>query len=152
MATDVSEKALAVARRNADALGLADLVQFAESDLLGAFLSHHGDAGADFDTRAFDLVVSNPPYVSLEEAELLPREVREHEPATALFSEEEGLEVTRRLLEEARAALVAKGWIVLELGYNMAGRVQALVGDAWTNVEVTNDLAGIPRVLAAQKK
>ena len=47
---------------------------------------------------------------------------------------------------------LAMGWLVLELGYQMAGRVQALLGDAWADVEVTNDLAGIPRVLAARKK
>src|SRR3972149_6806934 len=73
-------------------------------------------------------------------------------PAAALFSEGEGLEVTRRLIEEARGALVPKGWLVLELGYDMAGRVQALLGDAWAEVEVTNDLAGIPRVLAAPER
>lgn len=152
VATDVSDDALAVARRNAETLGLSARVQFVQSDLLETFLSHHGHAGADFDTRAFDLVVSNPPYVSPGEAERLPREVREHEPAAALFSEGEGLEVTRRLIEEARGALVPKGWLVLELGYQMAGRVQALLGDAWADVEVTNDLAGIARVLAARKK
>jgi len=152
VATDVSEDALGVARRNAETLGLSARVQFVQSDLFEAFLSHHGHAGADFDTRAFDLVVSNPPYISPGQAERLPREVREHEPAAALFSGDEGLEVTRRLIEEARGALVPKGWLVLELGYQMAGRVKALVGDAWAEVEVTNDLAGIPRVLAARKK
>ncbi|MBI4467163.1 MAG: peptide chain release factor N(5)-glutamine methyltransferase [Acidobacteria bacterium] len=152
VATDVCEKALSVARRNTEGLGLAGRVQFVQSDLFEAFFGHHGHVGADFDNRAFDLVVSNPPYVRPEEADRLPREVREHEPPTALFSADEGLEVTRRLIEEARGALVPKGWLVLELGYGMAERVKALAGDAWTNVEVTNDLAGIPRVLAAQKK
>jgi len=159
VASDVSPDALAMARRNAAALGLADRacpersrrVQFVESDLLHAFLSHHGHAGANFDTRAFDLIVSNPPYVSPEEAAQLPREVREHEPAAALFSEGEGLEVTKRLIEEARGGLVPKGWLVLELGYQMAERVKALLGDAWAEIEITNDLAGIPRVLAARK-
>src|SRR3989304_1997246 len=136
-------------RRNAETLGLSGRVQFVQSDLFEAFLSHHGHAGADFDTRAFDLVVSNPPYISPGQAERLPREVREHEPAAALFSDDEGLEVTRRLIEEARGALVPKGWLVLELGYEMAERVKALVGDVWAEGEVTNDLAGIPRVLAA---
>lgn len=151
VATEISDEALTVARLNAAALGLTGRVQFVQSDLLHAFLSHHGHAGADFDTRAFDVVVSNPPYVSPEEAARLPREVREHEPAAALFSEGEGLEVTKRLIEEARGALVPKGWLVLELGYEMAERVRALVGDAWADVEITNDLAGIPRVLAARK-
>jgi len=151
VATDISDDALILARANAEALGLAGRVRFVKSDLLEAFMSHHGSPAADFDTRSFDLVVSNPPYVSPDEADHLPREVREHEPAAALFSPDDGLEVTRRLIEQAQVALVRSGWIVLELGYNMAGRVRALLGEGWTHVEITNDLRGIPRVLAAQK-
>ena len=151
LATDISEEALGVARRNADALGLASRVRFLHGDLLGPFLSHHGVPEADFDTRPFDLVVSNPPYVGREEAERLPPEVRDHEPPQALFSDGEGLAITRRLIEQSRVLLAGGGWLVLELGYQMAGRVKALLGDAWAQVEITNDLAGIPRVLAAQK-
>jgi release factor glutamine methyltransferase len=151
LATDISEDALALARANADALGLAHQIRFIQSDLLAVFLSHHGSPAADFDTRAFDLVVSNPPYVSPDDAERLPREVREHEPAAALFSPDDGLEITRRLFEQAGILLVRGGWMALELGYNMSGRVRALLGDAWTRVEIINDLRGIPRVLAAQK-
>ncbi len=126
-------------------------MRFVESDLLAAFLGHHGDTTADFDNRAFDLVVSNPPYVGEQEAARLPREVREHEPPEALYAAEEGLAFIRRLVAEARAMLALRGWLVLELGYEMEGRVRALLGDAWASVEVTNDLQGIPRVLAAQK-
>lgn len=183
VATDVSEQALQVARANAETLGLASRIRFVRSDLLDEFFSHHGSTVAGFDNRTFDLVVSNPPYVGLEEAARLPREVREHEPAAALFSPEEGIAVTRRLIEQATVALrgslaaeagssaeavqesVDRGrgpvrrtppgggrWLVLELGYNMAGRVRALLGEGWSNVEVTDDLCGIPRVLAAQRK
>jgi release factor glutamine methyltransferase len=174
VATDVSQEALAVAGSNAEALGLSERVRFVPSDLLEEFLSHHGSLAAGFDTRTFDLVVSNPPYVSRAEVESLPREVREHEPPAALFSPEEGVAVTRRLIEQAAVVLKRGGpphvagltsqqgpahrslqgeggWLVLELGYNMAGRVRALLGDSWTNVEVSNDLRGIPRVLAAQR-
>ncbi len=151
VATESSPQALTLARRNADNLELAHRVQFVSSDLLAVFLSHHGAAGADFDTRAFDLVVSNPPYVAPEDSARLPREVREHEPPAALYSDEAGLAFSRRLLSEARAALVSRGWLVMELGYAMEGRVRALLGEAWTNLEVSNDLQGIPRVLAARK-
>lgn len=195
IATEISAPALAVARRNAEELNLAGRVQFLKSDLLeGLFpirpelapsppradASGGGEGSALESTRAvllpvyFDLVISNPPYVSLTEVEQLPREVREHEPAEALFSPGDGLEVTRRLIEQATKLLVSGGlpaavpqaaegpalrspeglggWLVLELGYQMASRVRALVGDAWTNVEITNDLRGIPRVLAAQRR
>jgi len=172
LATDISDEALTLARANAEALGLTGRIRLVKSDLLDAFLSHHGSPAADFDTRSFDLVVSNPPYISPEEAGRLPREVREHEPAAALFSPDDGLEITRRLIEQAAVLLSGAdkggpvrrlvpssvegslgegGWIVLELGYNMSGRVRALLGEGWTQVETTDDLRGIPRVLAAQK-
>lgn len=141
-ATDISEAALAVARRNAEALGLASRVSFLQSDLLDAFGSSRG---------SFDLIVSNPPYVSPREAAQLPREVLEHEPAEALFSPGEGLAITRRLIEQAALLLLSGGWLALELGYQMSSRVQSLLGSGWTSVEITPDLRGIPRVLSAQK-
>jgi release factor glutamine methyltransferase len=182
-AVDVSEDALRLARHNAEALGLAQRVQFLHSDLLEVFTSHgpvplalfipsavegseaegSGVEGSracpersrgitSHESRPFDLIVSNPPYVSPDQAAQLPREVREHEPPAALFSPGDGLEVTRRLIEQAQQLVVPSGALVLELGYNMAARVRSLLGDAWTNIEITNDLRGIPRVLAAQRK
>ncbi len=150
-AVDVSEDALRLARHNAEALGLAQRVQVLHSDLLDVFMSHESRI-ASHESRPFDLIVSNPPYVSPDQAAQLPREVREHEPPAALFSPGDGLEVTRRLIEQAQQLLVPGGALVLELGYNMAARARSLLGDAWTNIEVTNDLRGIPRVLAAQRK
>ncbi|HXE75079.1 MAG TPA: peptide chain release factor N(5)-glutamine methyltransferase [Candidatus Xenobia bacterium] len=147
-ATDISEQALAVARRNAEALALTSRVQLLHSDLLDAFFSPHRSPVAG--RWSPDVVVSNPPYVSPEEADHLPREVREHEPAEALFSPDEGLAVTRRLVEQAAKLLAPVGWLVLELGYQMSERVQALLGAGWTKVEITPDLRGIPRVLSAQ--
>jgi len=168
-ATDISEPALAVARRNADALGLASRVSFLHSDLLDAFLTKHEAQSTRH--KVFDVVVSNPPYVSFEEANHLPREVREHEPAEALFSPGEGLAITRRLIDQAAQLLAGQGfspaigeqqhsralapegmgWLVLELGYQMSSRVQSLLGAGWTNIAITPDLRGIPRVLAAQR-
>ncbi len=148
-AIDFSESALAVARRNADALGLASRVSFLHSDLLDVFLTSRESPVAS--RGSFDLIVSNPPYVSPDEAPQLPREVLEHEPAEALFSPGEGLAITRRLIEQAAPLLLPGGWLVLELGYQMSGRVQSLLGAGWTNVEITPDLRGIPRVLSAQR-
>ena len=166
-AVDVSEEALRLARHNAEALGLAQRVQFLHSDLLEVFTSHglapSGVEGSracpersrgitSHDSRPFDLIVSNPPYVSPDQAAQLPREVREHEPPAALFSPGDGLEVTRRLIDQAQQLLVPSGALVLELGYNMAARARSLLGEEWTNIEITNDLRGIPRVLAARRK
>ena len=148
-ATDISEQALGVARRNADALGLASRISFLQSDLLDAFFSPHWSPIAG--RWSPDVIVSNPPYVSPEEAAQLPQEVREHEPAEALFSPEEGLAITRRLIGQAAQLLYSGGWLVLELGYQMSSRVQSLLGAGWSNVEITPDLRGIPRVLSAQR-
>ncbi len=150
-AVDVSEDALRLARRNAEALGLAHRVEFLHSDLLDVFTSHESRI-TSHESRPFDLIVSNPPYVGPDQAAQLPREVREHEPPAALFSPGDGLEVTRRLIGQAQQLLVPSGALVLELGYNMAARARSLLGDAWTNIEITDDLRGIPRVLAAQRK
>ncbi len=147
-ATDISEPALAVARHNAEALGLASRVSFLHSELLEAFLTGRGSQATGHDS--FDLIVSNPPYVSPDEAPQLPREVLEHEPAEALFSPGDGLAITRRLIEQAAQLILPGGWLVLELGYNMSSRVQSLLGAGWTNVEITPDLRGIPRVLSAR--
>ncbi len=146
-ATDISDEALALARANAESLDLSSRVQFVKSDLLDALLTGHRPP----DAGHVDLIVSNPPYISPDDASQLPREVLEHEPAAALFSPDEGLAITRRLIEQASQLLGSSGYLVLELGYQMSARVKALLGEGWTNVEVAPDLRGIPRVLAAQK-
>lgn len=101
----------------------------------------------------FDLIVSNPPYVALSDAATLPREVRDYEPHAALFGGPTGIEMYARLIEQAAGLLRAGGILVLELGYNSADHVRAIVGSQsyWTGIAVTNDLAGIPRVLSASR-
>jgi release factor glutamine methyltransferase len=102
--------------------------------------------------QEFDVVVSNPPYVGRREAETLAREVRDHEPASALFGGEEGYELYADLITQAATHLKPGGILVLELGYNSLPAVQPLLdSEPWVKVGVTNDLAGIPRVIAAEK-
>jgi release factor glutamine methyltransferase len=140
-ATDISRRALAVARRNAVRHGLAERITFIEANLL-----------APFPPRSLDVVVSNPPYVARKEAASLPREVREHEPPEALFAGEEGMAVYPPLISEAAERLVAGGLLVVELGYDVSERVEALLDTAdWREIHITSDLAGIPRVLAAAR-
>lgn len=143
-ATDISNAALEIARRNAARHGVADRIHFFETNLLEA-LPH--------ESQPFDLIVSNPPYVARDEASTLAREVREHEPAAALFGGPTGVELYARLVEESAALLGAPGILVLELGYNLAEPVRAIVSrdPRWTKIAITNDLAGIPRVLAAER-
>ena len=100
----------------------------------------------------FDLIVSNPPYVGRCEAATLMREVREHEPEIALYGGEEGYEMYAGLIAQSAKCLLPHGILVLELGHNSLPAVQRLLDESiWTKVAVTNDLAGIPRVLAAER-
>ena len=101
---------------------------------------------------SFHLIASNPPYIGRRETSSLPREVRDHEPHSALFGGEEGYELYADLISQAARHLKPGGLLVLELGHNSLPAVQPLLDAAdWTSVGVTNDLAGIPRVIAAER-
>ena len=151
VATDISGEALKVAQRNAERHHVAGRIELIRSDLLGDLLARQRtDTGG---TQLFDLIVSNPPYVARNEADQLPREVRDHEPAAALFGGPTGIEFYERLIDEAAEMLAARGILVLELGYNCADAVRAILTRQriWANVSLTNDLARIPRVMAAER-
>ena len=146
-ATDISRAALEFAKRNAARHGVENRIEFLEAPLLRPFFS-----GAEAASAApFDLIVSNPPYVGNDKADQLPREVREHEPAEALFTDTVGYPIYAELLSQAAQLLAPGGILVMELGYGAVDPVMDLIGSAWTHVAITNDLAGIPRVLAAER-
>ena len=137
-ATDISQPALATALRNAQKLGFANRLQFLESDLLGYFLATP--------SSAFDLIVSNPPYIGLREKSSVPPEVRDHEPATALFGGHGGYELYAPLISQAAQLLKPGGLLVLELGQASLPAVHPLLETPhWTTIGVTNDLAAIRR-------
>jgi release factor glutamine methyltransferase len=143
-ATDISAPALEIARENAVRHNVADRVNFMQADLLEPFVSA---------SERFDLIVSNPPYVARADAAKLQREVRDHEPHAALFGGLSGTEIYARLIEQAGSLLRSGGLLVVELGYNSADHVRSILTleNGWTNVAFTNDLAGIPRVAAAER-
>jgi len=150
VATDISAAALEVARRNAARHGLTSRIDFVECDLLD-FLSH-GSRIAAHESRSLDLIASNPPYVGLREADTLQREVREHEPAPALFGGETGAEIYAPLIAQARMLLKPGGILVLELGHSSEEHVSRLLAaPEWTSIAIANDLAGIPRIASAQR-
>ena len=152
IATDISAPALEVATRNAARNRVAERVHFLQTDLLDALIAAPSLAGRD--SHSFDVIASNPPYVSLDDSETLAREVREHEPHSALFGGPCGTEMYGKLIEQAGMLLRDHGILVLELGYNSADAVLKIIREApgWVNISVTNDLAGIPRVLAAERR
>ena len=135
---DDSTAALEQARGNAEALKLE--VRWMESDLLAAV------AG-----EAFDVVVSNPPYIAEGERASLATQVKDFEPAQALFAGESGLEVYQRLIPRAHAALRPGGMLALEIGFGQQGAVEALLA-GWDNIEVLRDLQAIARVILAYRK
>jgi release factor glutamine methyltransferase len=150
-ATDVSAAALEVARRNAARHNVGDRIHFLQTNLLEALTDEPASGGTK--SRDFDLIVSNPPYVAREESAQLQREVRDHEPHAALFGGPTGVEMYARLIREAASLLRSGGILVLELGYNSAEHVRAILAEQklWTKVTFTNDLAGIPRVASADR-
>jgi len=153
-ATDISSSALEVARRNASRHGVSDRIRFLECNLLvGTDVGPGAGRGKADEKRAyFDLIVSNPPYIGRREAATLPREVGEHEPACALYGGEVGHELYADLIPQAAQHLSPGGILVLELGHDSLAAVNPLLDAAtWTNVSVTNDLAGTARVIAAER-
>jgi release factor glutamine methyltransferase len=153
VATDISGAALEVAGRNAVRHGVGERIRFVQRDLLERSGEERMTSGERAAPLLFDLVASNPPYIGRREAPTLAREVREHEPAHALFGGEEGYELYGDLISQAATSLNPGGILVLELGHDSLSAVQPLLDAAnWTRVGVTNDLAGIPRVIAAEKR
>ncbi|MBL8229076.1 MAG: peptide chain release factor N(5)-glutamine methyltransferase [Bryobacterales bacterium] len=136
-ATDISFDALQVARRNAIDNGAC--VHLLCCDLCSA-------AG-----MRFDVVVSNPPYVPQGDQSYLQREVRDHEPAVALYGGPTGTEIYDRLIPAACEVVKPGGWFAAELGYNSLERVFGMLeAGPWTEVGYGPDLAGIPRVIRAR--
>ncbi len=152
VATDISGAALEVAGRNAVRHGVGERIRFVQGDLLERSGDERTTSGETAASPLFDLVASNPPYLGRREAPTLAREVREHEPADALFGGEEGYELYGDLISQSATSLSPGGILVLELGHDSLAAVQPLLDAAnWTSVGITNDLAGIPRVIAAEK-
>lgn len=140
LGTDLSPKALEVARRNADRVGVADRVDWLLSDWFARV------------EVAFDLIVSNPPYIAAGEIPGLQPEVREWEPMMALTPGGDGLDAYRILARQAAAHLSPGGRLMVEIGHTQAEPVENLFQAAgWAGIRVSNDLAGKNRVIQVEK-
>ncbi len=146
-ATDLYPAPLSIAEHNAGRLDLGHRITFLQSDLLAA--PHFATASP------FDVIVSNPPYVSLYEAATMPEEVLQHEPHTALFAGPQGLDIYRRLIPAARKALKSEGLLALEFGFGQREDLRALfekpTNGPWQDLTFLNDYAQIPRIALATR-
>jgi release factor glutamine methyltransferase len=137
-ATDISPEALEIAEANAARHQMTTRIQFHDTDLLKGLPAGY-----------FDFVVSNPPYVGESEEDTVQLEVRKFEPRGAVFAGPTGLELIERLIPQAREALKPGGWLVMEISGTIAEQVRRLL-TGWNEVQITNDLQSIPRVVSAR--
>ena len=142
-AVDIQDEALARAQENAGELGVSDQLQWRQGDWFSAL-----KAG---DPRQFDLILSNPPYISLAERGELDPEVRDFEPEKALFSGDSGLESYEILAKNLEQWLVPGGLVLLELHANRSDKVSELFPKSQWEQTLHRDLQGLPRVLELQK-
>ena len=140
-ALDISAEALAVAAANALQHNVSNRIRFLKSDLLSA---------VNEEAEAFDAIVSNPPYVAETDRATLHPQIRDHEPATALFAGETGLDIYRRLVPEARNALKPNGLLALEIGFGQQLALMDLLAN-WREVSFIKDLQNVPRVALAKR-
>lgn len=134
MAADISEKALEMAKKNAEKLQTE--IQFLHTDMFANI------------TGTFDLIVSNPPYILTKVIESLEEEVRLYDPLSALDGKEDGLYFYRILVKESPRFLKDGGWLYMEIGHDQSTSVEALlIGAGFEEIRTEKDLAGLDRVV-----
>ena len=142
-ATDISQKALDIAKKNILLLGISGITL-----ICGDLCLPLKKLGLD---RRCDFIISNPPYVTREDWENLDRGIRDYEPEKALVAGETGLEVIEKLVNEGAAFLKTGGYLIFEIGFGQEKSVRALFGKEWERISCGSDLNGIPRVFTALK-
>ncbi len=146
VATDISEKALAVARKNAERLKATDRIEFVAGDLFSPLAARPSP-------QPFDLIVSNPPYIPTGEIDGLMPEVAKWEPRGALGGGADGLDFYRRIAAECAKWVRPGGALVLEIGDGQGSSVSEIFQAAggYEGIEVARDLAGLERIFFATK-
>lgn len=140
VAVDRSEDALALARENAEALGVSGRVEFVR-----------GFGAAGLEPGSCDAIVTNPPYIPSGVIPELPRNVRDHEPHLALDGGDDGLDIARDIARDAAIALRKGGWIFYELGDDQSRQFVAFLEDlGYESCSIHRDFAGIPRFVKAR--
>lgn len=151
IAIDISSAALDVARANAQRHNVQNRIEFIEGDLLEPLGKYaRGSEGLE---EAINFIASNPPYVEEGKPEIIQREVRDWEPALALYGGADGLNCYRRLLADGTRYLKRGGCLVCEIGYTQLDAIRSMIDvTRWDLVDVIHDLQGIPRTLTIRKR
>lgn len=141
---DISEAAITVARKNADRAGVADKVRFIKSNLFEKMVS-------DFDGY-FNMIVSNPPYISLKDFYELPENVKE-DPYIALYGGRDGLDFYREIIDKSPRVLRKNGFIIMEIGYDQGESVKKIFekNGEFNFIELFKDYSGLDRMVKAVK-
>ena len=147
VATDISRDALLLAKENAKAGGVLHRVAFVKSDLFEPFPALGG-------REPFDLILSNPPYITFSQIDELPKEVRDYEPIVALNGGEDGLDFYRKIIAQTPHYLRRGGWLLLEVGQGQSRIVSRRIEEEshFLKPACIPDLSGIERVVKAQRK
>ncbi len=147
VATDISREALRLAKENAQSAGVLHQIGFVNGDLFGPFQSLR-------DKEVFDLILSNPPYITRSEIRRLAREIKDFEPTLALDGGEDGMEFYRRITLEAPFYLREGGWLLLEVGEGQGEEVTELIerSESFLEPNLLPDLSGIERVVRTQRR
>jgi len=144
VALDISSPAVQIAKVNAARHGVSERCRFFVSDCFSALDETH---------PLFDMIVSNPPYVSAAAFSGLQREVKDHEPRLALTPGGDGLRVIRTLLAQSPTYLKPEGHLLFEMGFDQGDAVGEMIQtDVWRLLDMYPDLQGIPRIVVLQKK
>lgn len=140
LGVDISEKALETAEKNKELLKVSN-IKFLKSNLF-----------ENIEFKQFDMIVSNPPYISLNEAGIMSDDTLLHEPSEALFAENDGLYFYYEICQKALDYLADFGYLLFEIGYKQGKNVaEIMTSSGFKNVEVIEDLAGLDRVVVGQK-
>ena len=140
LGVDISEKALETAQKNKDILKVSN-IKFLKSDLF-----------ENIEFKQFDMIVSNPPYISLNEVGIMSDDTLLHEPSEALFAENDGLYFYYEICQKAFDYLADFGYLLFEIGYKQGKNVSEIMKNfGFKNIDVIQDLAGLDRVVIGQK-
>ncbi len=145
--TDISRIPLEVTKSNAKNHGVDHRLRLFEGSLFEPL-----DRALKKEERMFDLIISNPPYISFEVKEELDREVRDYEPEEALFAKDQGLFYYRKIAQRAPAYLKTNGYLVFEIGYDQGDDVRRIVQQAgFSGVQILKDLENRDRVVIGKR-